>query len=159
MDTLNLAPLGKDIDLTWREILIAVARQLKASGGTISTQSPKMGRYNFAPQRVHQAATRLLDLKRISPPPWYDVIANMPPSERLVRPALQRSQKKGKRPSRMFQPIQIKYPEDDLRQEFFGDHPWELARPRIILEDDGRDHERFDWSQIEQPGKQLDGER
>ena len=59
----------------------------------------------------------------------------------------------------MFQPMKIEYPEDKLREEFFGDHPWELARPRIVLEDDGKDYQNQDWSRIEQPGKQLDGER
>lgn len=104
--------------------------------------------------------TRLLDTKRMTvQPPWYDVIASLPPSQRLVRPALQGSHKKGRKASRLFQPVEIKYPEDELREEFFGDHPWELARPRIVLENDGRDHERYNWSRIEQPGKQLDGER
>ncbi|GAB7348308.1 hypothetical protein MBLNU459_g6287t1 [Dothideomycetes sp. NU459] len=118
-----------------------------------------MGRYNFAPQRVHQAATRLLETQRLLvPPPWYDVIANLPPSERLVRPALQGAKRKGRKASRLFQPVKIEYQEDRLRSDFFGDHPWELARPRQILEDDGKDYQRYSWSQIEQPGKQLDGE-
>jgi len=59
----------------------------------------------------------------------------------------------------MFQPMSIVYPEDRLRSEFFGDHPWELARPRVILENDGKDGEKWDWSRIVQPGKKLDGER
>ena len=125
-----------------------------------STLSPVMGRYNFAPQRVHQAATRLLETKRLSaPPPWYDVIANLPPSQRLVRPALQGSRNKGKKASKLFQPVKIEYQEDSLRAEFFGDHPWELARPRQVLEDDGKDYQKFDWSRLEQSSKQLDGER
>ena len=118
-----------------------------------------MGRYNFAAQRVHQAATRLLETKRLAaPPPWYETIGSMPPSERLTRPALQTG-KRGKKASKMFQPVRISYPEDKLRQDFFGDHPWELARPRVVLENDGRDYQKYDWSRIEQPGKQLDGER
>lgn len=58
----------------------------------------------------------------------------------------------------MFQPAKISYPEDRLRAEFFGDHPWELARPRVILEDGGADSKPWDWSHIQQPGKKLDGE-
>lgn len=58
----------------------------------------------------------------------------------------------------MFQPAKISYPEDQLRAEFFGDHPWELARPRVILEDSGADAKTWDWSNIRQPGKKLDGE-
>ncbi|KAF1983010.1 hypothetical protein K402DRAFT_396952 [Aulographum hederae CBS 113979] len=58
----------------------------------------------------------------------------------------------------MFKPIAIHFPEDALRNEFYNDHPWELARPRIVLENDGRDAEKWDWSRIDQPGKALDGE-
>lgn len=59
----------------------------------------------------------------------------------------------------MFKPVKIRYPEDGLRTEFFGDHPWELARPRIVLEGDGNNAKNWDWSKIEQRGKKLDGER
>lgn len=119
-----------------------------------------MGKYNFAPQRVYQTATRLLEAKKLSaPPPWYNVVANLPPSQRLVRPALQGSRNKGKKASKLFKPIKLEYEEDKLRADFFGDHPWELARPRQVLEDDGKDYQRLDWSRLDQPGKQLDGER
>lgn len=66
---------------------------------------------------------------------------------------------KSKKPSRIFQPVEIRYEEDQLRKEFFRDHPWELARPRVVLENDGKDYSRVDWSQLEQTGKHLDGER
>lgn len=59
----------------------------------------------------------------------------------------------------MFQPVKLEYEEDQLRADFFGDHPWELARPRQVLEDDGKDYQRLNWSRLEQPTKQLDGER
>ncbi|KAI5194265.1 hypothetical protein E4T39_08704 [Aureobasidium subglaciale] len=124
-----------------------------------------MGRYNFAPQRVHQAATRLLQLRASRnvpnpqpPPPWYTVIGNLPPSERLVRPPLQPAQRKGRKASKLFQPVKLRYEEDQLRLDFFGDHPWELARPRQVLEHDGKDYQKFDWSQLDQPTKQVDGE-
>ncbi|THY80907.1 hypothetical protein D6C95_09300 [Aureobasidium pullulans] len=124
-----------------------------------------MGRYNFAPQRVHQAATRLLQVRSAArggpsqpPPPWYTVIGNLPPSERLVRPPLQPARRKGRKASKLFQPVNLKYEEDQLRLDFFGDHPWELARPRQIVEDDGKDYQKFDWSQLDQPTKQIDGE-
>ncbi|PSK34946.1 37S ribosomal protein S25, mitochondrial [Elsinoe australis] len=58
----------------------------------------------------------------------------------------------------MFQPVKIDYPEDKLREEFFGDHPWELARPRTILEDDGKDYQRQNWNRLEAPGRPLNGE-
>ncbi|KAI4795129.1 hypothetical protein E4T45_12238, partial [Aureobasidium sp. EXF-8846] len=116
-------------------------------------------------QRVHQAATRLLQARdsRGAPvslphPPWYQVIGDLPPSERLVRPPLQPAQRKGRKASKLFQPVKLQYPEDQLRLDFFGDHPWELARPRQVLEDDGKDYQKFDWSQLDQPTKQVDGE-
>lgn len=59
----------------------------------------------------------------------------------------------------MFQPLPIKFEEDKMRRAFFRDHPWELARPRVVVESSGKDFERYDWSRIQQPGKQLDGER
>ncbi|CRG85391.1 37S ribosomal protein S25, mitochondrial [Talaromyces islandicus] len=63
-----------------------------------------------------------------------------------------------KKPSKVFQPVPIKYEEDQLRKEFFRDHPWELARPRILLETTGKDFENYNWRKIQQPGKKLDGE-
>ena len=59
----------------------------------------------------------------------------------------------------MFQPQHIVYPEDQLRSNFFKDHPWELARPRLLVENDGKDFMRYDWSKMQQPGKALNGER
>jgi len=118
-----------------------------------------MGKYDFAAQRVAKRVSSLIAHKRITNhPPWLDSVKLFPPSERLVRPALQ-SGKKRQRASRMFQPVKIRYPEDELRAEFFGDHPWELARPRIVLEDDGKDYQKQDWSRIEAAGRQLNGER
>lgn len=110
-----------------------------------------MGRYNFAAQNVYKHATQLLNAKRMpSPPPWYTPIQNTPPSARLVRQPMQRAQKPGaklgRKKSKLFSPLRLTYEEDALRWEYFNDHPWELARPRVVLEDDGRDHERWDWS-------------
>jgi small subunit ribosomal protein S23 len=121
-----------------------------------------MGRYDFRPMRVRQTAKALVDSKRIPHlPQWYNIIGDIPPGETLARP-VQRAPtpKRGaKKPSRMFQPLPIRYPEDKLRSDFFGDHPWELARPRLVVENSGNDAKGYDWSKIVQPGKQLDGER
>lgn len=70
-----------------------------------------------------------------------------------------RARSRTRKPSKMFKPQPIEYEEDQLRKEFYGDHPWELARPRIILENSGKDGQRYDWSRIQQKGKALDGER
>jgi len=120
-----------------------------------------MGRYDFRPLRVRQTALALVESKRIPHlPQWYDIVGDIPPGETLARPIQRAPRQRGtKKPSRMFQPLPIVYPEDKLRTEFFGDHPWELARPRLVVEDSGNDSKEYDWSNIVQPGKQLDGER
>ncbi|KAK9456433.1 mitochondrial ribosomal protein S25-domain-containing protein [Dipodascopsis uninucleata] len=52
----------------------------------------------------------------------------------------------------------IKYPEDSIREMFYRHHPWELARPKILVEDDGLNFTRHDWSKMGQNYKKLDGE-
>lgn len=120
-----------------------------------------MGRYDFRPLRVRQTAKALFDSKRnASLPQWYDVVGNIPPGETLARPVLRTPKvRHARKASKLFKPLPIVYPEDKLRSDFFGDHPWELARPRLVVEDSGNDSKHYDWSKIMQPGKQLDGER
>lgn len=105
-----------------------------------------MGRYNLAPTTVQRHAAALLQAQRLThPPPWYQAISQVPPPQKLVRPPLQRTQRPGKKSSGLFKPAKVGYEEDQLRWEYFNDHPWELARPRVVLENDGRDRERWDW--------------
>lgn len=144
-----------------------------------------MGKYNFTALRVRQSALRQKAAgKTAKLPEWVDVLGEIPPSQvvvrkqpeqhRLIRQRLRQDSEsskprvvyevqekhiKPKKASRMFQPMQIRFEEDQLRKEFFSDHPWELARPRILVERSGRDFEHHDWSRIQQPGKKLDGER
>jgi small subunit ribosomal protein S23 len=125
-----------------------------------------MGRYDLRPAQVLHKATMLLDTKMLgAKPPWFDAMASIPPGEKLVRPAHRfgpraaATRGRRARASRMFQPLPITFPEDRLRGEFYGDHPWELARPKVVVEDTGFDARGWEWSTIEQPGKNLDGER
>lgn len=144
-----------------------------------------MGKYNLTALRVRQTALSQFASGKIKKlPQWVDVVGEIPPSEVLVRnrplqhemlrqrmktlpgssqPQVvfeaQEKRRKPKKPSRLFQPVELKYEEDELRTEFFRDHPWELARPRVLLETSGKDFENYDWSRIQQPGKRLDGER
>ncbi|KAL8635379.1 MAG: hypothetical protein Q9228_007124 [Teloschistes exilis] len=123
-----------------------------------------MGRYDFRPLRVHQTASKLVASDRIqSFPPWHDIVGRFPPAQTLVRSQPLQHQERSRRrnvrkSSKLFQPQRISYEEDNLRREFFGDHPWELARPRLVLENDGRDAERNDWSLRSQPDRPVDGE-
>ncbi|KAG9240965.1 mitochondrial ribosomal protein S25 [Calycina marina] len=119
---------------------------------------------NLKPSRVYQIVTQILESRGMpQPPPWYKTIESIPPAAILTRtqPVQHRELRKSKKrkPSRMFHPQPIEYEEDKLRRDFFRDHPWELARPRIVLENDGRDGQKVDWSRgIQQPGRQLSGE-
>ncbi|KAI6528139.1 mitochondrial ribosomal small subunit component [Pyricularia oryzae] len=96
------------------------------------------------------------------PPPWLQAMQKIPPSEILTRPIPIQHQKpnpKARKPKNIFRPQKIVYEEDELRKTFYRDHPWELARPRVILEIDGMDSHYCDWSQgLEQPSIPLSGE-
>jgi len=144
-----------------------------------------MGKINLTALRVRQTALSQYASKKIQRlPQWVDVVGDIPPAETVIRtPApqhqlvrqrlktlpgsskpqvvfeVQEKPRKAKKASRLFQPVELKYEEDELRKEFFRDHPWELARPRVLLESTGKDFENYDWSRIQQPGKRLDGER
>ncbi|KAL2265286.1 hypothetical protein VTJ83DRAFT_6386 [Remersonia thermophila] len=100
-------------------------------------------------------------------PAWLKAVAKVAPSETLTRPypvqhTERRDRKSGRKlhPHRnMFRPTRIVHPEDELRRDFFRDHPWELARPRMLLELDGQDARHRDWSKgLRQPGMALSGE-
>lgn len=126
-----------------------------------------MGGRQIRPARVFQAVSRelnheLLPGHKVPEPPWFKVMATLPPSETLVRtiPTRHRAPNpKQTKPKNLYRPEKIGYLEDALRKTFFKDHPWELARPRIILELDGMDYQRCDWSKgLRQPGIALSGE-
>lgn len=128
-----------------------------------------MGRYDFRPLRVHQTVTEYMKTPLIrTPPPWLNIVRALPPAQILIRPQpaqlqdgprISTKKKRVKKPSRLYKPVEIVYPEDALRRQFFSDHPWELARPRVILEEDGKDSHHTDWSRLEQPRRPTDGER
>ncbi|GAP85542.1 putative 37S ribosomal protein rsm25 [Rosellinia necatrix] len=125
------------------------------------------GQRQIRPTRVYQTVTNMLNHRiveslKVQIPLWYRVVESIPPSETLTRPYPPQHKQhnpKVRKPSRLFQPQQLVYEEDDLRRQFYKEHPWELARPRMIVEMDGRDAERYDWSRgLQQPGMPLCGE-
>ncbi|KKF95697.1 37S ribosomal protein S25 mitochondrial [Ceratocystis platani] len=130
-----------------------------------------MGR-QIRPRKVYQAvaqslASPILPNQKFTAtrPPWFDVLHAVPPSEILTRHVavqLNENKKALKRPGKprnLYKPQQIRFPEDSLRANFYRDHPWELARPRQIVETDGCDAYRVDWSQgVVQSRMQLSGE-
>lgn len=52
----------------------------------------------------------------------------------------------------------LEFLEDQLRDVFYHQHPWELARPKILVENSGDEHAKCDWSHMLQLHKPLDGE-
>ncbi|OHF00721.1 37S ribosomal protein Rsm25 [Colletotrichum orchidophilum] len=124
-----------------------------------------MGR-QIRPARIYQTVsqeltTRILPKHQFQEPPWFQVMRDIPPSEILTRPVTVTgtSNRKLRKPRNIFKPQPIVHEEDSLRTTFFKDHPWELARPRMILESDGKDYQRCDWSRgLRQPGLPLTGE-
>ncbi|KAI1807766.1 mitochondrial ribosomal protein [Daldinia bambusicola] len=125
------------------------------------------GQRQKLPGRVYQTVTTLLNHRifpniQVQEPVWYKVVESIPPSEMLTRPLPPQHKApnpKARRPSRLFQPQELVYEEDELRRTFYKDHPWELARPRMIIEMDGKDAQRYDWSKgLIQPGMPLCGE-
>lgn len=126
-----------------------------------------MGR-SMRPSRVYQTVKTSLAIPNNltgnteKPPVWLKVIERYPPSEILTRPKPtphQNPDPRQRKPRNIFRPQAITFPEDDLRRTFFKDHPWELARPRIAVEYDGKDARYVDWSRgLKQPGWQVSGE-
>lgn len=144
-----------------------------------------MGRINLTSLRVrNRALADLQSRKHDIPPVWLNVVGQIPPAQILTRqqpirhPVAQirtrslpngrteqyvieaptKKSKSAKR-SRLFAPVEIQYEEDQLRKQFFQDHPWELARPRMVLETTGNQHANSDYSKgLEQPMVPLSGE-
>lgn len=95
-------------------------------------------------------------------PVWLKALERLPPAEILTRPnpiPHYDPNPRARKPRNIFKPQRIVHPEDELRQTFFKDHPWELARPRVAVELDGKDARYVDWSTgLQQPGTQVTGE-
>lgn len=118
-------------------------------------------------------------------PAWYEVVASVPPSTKFIReprfinPSTGQKtvqwrefndavNRKGfyktrnsildRKPmdNRLYKPPKLQFLEDQLRQVFYQQHPWEFSRPKILVENEI--NERFDWSHMLQLGKPLDGE-
>ncbi|KAL4956547.1 mitochondrial ribosomal protein S25 [Aspergillus filifer] len=143
-----------------------------------------MGKYNLTALQVRETTLRALSAGKPGQiPMWTHAVRDIPPAQIFVRGQPQQHQLvrqrvktdpttkkrqvvfetqekrvKPKKASRMFLPVEIRYEEDQLRREFFKDHPWELARPRILVESTGKDSVNYNWEKMQQPGKKLDGE-
>ena len=146
---------------------------------------PAMGRLNLTAINVRKTALAKLKARQIqAAPAWVDIMHDVPPAQILVRQQpvkhtlskvrtrvlpdgkteqclLTSESKRAKtgKARHVFQPRQLRYEEDELRKTFYSDHPWELARPRVIVETSGDQHKNADWSKgLLQPGIPLSGE-
>lgn len=126
-----------------------------------------MGRQITRPRKIYEAVKARLENPvhykyPDGKPAWFDVVQRIPPTETVIRPLavqLQPHNPKQKKPKNLYLPQKIIFPEDELRRTFYQHHPWELARPRVIIETDGKDYRRYDWSKgLRQPGMPLCGE-
>ncbi|KAJ8099388.1 mitochondrial ribosomal protein S25-domain-containing protein [Lipomyces tetrasporus] len=95
-------------------------------------------------------------------PAWFKAVLAHPPSTSDTVQRVNIVQLRQKHPhlsvKKLMKPMEIVYPEDRIRKLFYRQHPWELTRPRILVEHDALDFQRCDWSKIEQDYKALDGE-
>lgn len=122
---------------------------------------------------------KLEDIK----PLWADIMADIPPAQIMTRqqPIQHRytetrtqtfprgpsqithtkthAKPKSAKPKALYSPTKMRFEEDTLRERFFADHPWELARPRTLVETTGVQHAHADWSTgIKQRGIPVSGE-
>jgi small subunit ribosomal protein S23 len=110
--------------------------------------------HRASPTQLHNHVSQLLAggiIKTL--PMWYSAIKNFPPGQSLLRSPLQfrekdlsdhnlrlrrikksRSQKHLK--TKIPRPQNIYYMSDSLRRDFYRDHPYELIRPQILIEQD-----------------------
>ncbi|GMM28363.1 mitochondrial 37S ribosomal protein [Martiniozyma asiatica (nom. inval.)] len=61
--------------------------------------------------------------------------------------------------SAIYRPQKLQFVEDELRELFYRQHPWELADPKVLVENEQTlDNDYIDWSHMRQFTRQLNGE-
>ncbi|ESW97298.1 hypothetical protein KL918_000905 [Ogataea parapolymorpha] len=112
-------------------------------------------------------------------PAWYKPVAYHPPKQaqhKIIRPEKFSKLKKLSVPSRsgnlyktrltpydlkldLLKPQNLKFLEDKIRNVFYQQHPWELADPKSLIENEHIiDNKNQNWSHMRQLTKKLDGE-
>jgi small subunit ribosomal protein S23 len=110
----------------------------------------------FTRQQPIQHPLTKIRTKAIPPPSNTDT--RLPPRT-AVEVTTAKSTRSKKKASQLFQPVPIRYEEDELRKQFYNDHPWELARPRVVLETSGDNSTLRDYSRnVRSPNTPLNGE-
>lgn len=115
-------------------------------------------------------------------PVWYNVVGANPPNTDLTKRARRETTEEADPGSGLFQKNgklfktrvsgkervqsnnavhrvpKIALVEDELRDVFYNQHPWELLRPKTLVENSGDDYRHCDWLHILQLHRPLDGE-
>lgn len=133
---------------------------------------------------AQRTATLLQTRNAVAPiyePLWYRVVLANPPTHAVLPKVrqLERAERMRARPEKteqgffstrtrrtckadarhLFRLTTLRYTEDKIREMFYTNHPWELARPRNVIEKPGQTPiSQLDWSSIVQPSLQLSGE-
>ena len=119
------------------------------------------------PSQVHKQAARLLKAKYIQKEPaWYSAVLTYPPIPLPSRAPPSRSaydlphtstNSRKSIKNRKYgapQPLPVTYIEDDVRRQFFRDHPFEGFRPRTLVEGGGVEDEHpingLAWTRLRQ---------
>lgn len=133
---------------------------------------------NQATQVLERTSSYLKSGLLKNKPAWFDVVANHPPATDLTRvpktiknssyndPILKMLNTKTRltdkelanKNNSIHRVPKLKFVEDELRDLFYKKHPWEFSRPKVLIENEGNDNTKCDWSHMIQLNKPLDGE-
>ena len=127
--------------------------------------------------QVHKQASRLLLQQYIKKEPaWFQAVLDHPPLPLPPRaPAVREDHdlpphetlEARTKPSRHMRPpsrhpLPIRYVEDDVRRQFFKDHPFEAFRPRTLVEEGEIEQEHsvngIQWTRLRQRGRNPSSE-
>ncbi|KAJ2919265.1 hypothetical protein MD484_g1182, partial [Candolleomyces efflorescens] len=115
--------------------------------------------------QVHQQVSRLLQGEYIQrEPSWYRAVINNPPLSLPPKTPPRRTpydKKPQLNPQQVYpknpKPLPVHYIEDDLRRQFFRDHPFEAFRPTTLVENDrisdSHPIQKEEWVRLRQRGR------
>lgn len=117
--------------------------------------------------QVHKQASRLTRAGFLKTPPvWYEAVLEhppipLPPREPPSRTSYDSSTKTKTKTKKKtlgpLRPLPITYVEDDIRRQFFRDHPFEAFRPRTLTEAGAVENEHpvdgLKWTRLNQRGR------
>lgn len=108
-------------------------------------------------------------------PAWFDAVGAHPPAVDLTKktkpsgfadPAQSLGSSKTRslaedrraKHDELYQTRKLAFLEDEIRDVFYHQHPWEFSRPKTLVETTGDNQRGCDWLRMLQPTRALDGE-